>query len=68
MASSTAGAASSIGSSIINGAAHVLTVAATPSVSSEVSPVGGSSSVDLADDEYIDEYGIRRKKRRGMRR
>ena len=68
VASSTAGAASSIGSSIINGAAHVLTVAATPSVSSEVSPVGGSSSVDLADDEYIDEYGIRRKKRRGMRR
>ncbi len=68
VASSTAGAASSIGSSIISGAAHVLTVAATPSVSSEVSPVGGSSSVDLADDEYIDEYGIRRKKRRGMRR
>ena len=68
VASSTAGAASSIGSSIINGAAHVLTVAATPSVSSEVSPVGGSSSVDLADDEYIDEYGIRRKRRRGMRR
>ena len=68
VASSTAGATSSIGSSIISGAAHVLTVAATPSVSSEVSPVGGSSSVDLADDEYIDEYGIRRKKRRGMRR
>ncbi len=68
VASSTAGAASSIGCSIINGAAHVLTVAATPSVSSEVSPVGGSSSVDLADDEYIDEYGIRRKKRRGIRR
>lgn len=37
-----------------------------------VSPCGGggscNSSVDLADDEYIDEYGVRRKKRRGMRR
>ena len=36
-----------------------------------VSPGGGggnSSSDDLADDEYIDEYGVRRKKRRGMRR
>lgn len=68
MASSTASSASSIGSTIVSGATHVLTVAATPSVSGDVSPVGGGSSVDLADDEYIDEYGIRRKKRRGMRR
>lgn len=68
MASSTADAASSIGSSIISGATHVLTVAATPSVSGDGSSVGGGSSIDLADDEYIDEYGIRRKKRRGMRR
>jgi hypothetical protein len=45
-----------------------LTVAATPSVSGDGSSVGGGSSIDLADDEYIDEYGIRRKKRRGMRR
>lgn len=68
VASSTAGAVSSIGSSIISGAAHVLTVAATPSVSNDVTPAGNSSSIDLADDEYIDEYGNRRKKRRGMRR
>jgi hypothetical protein len=68
MASSTASATSSIGSSIISGATHVLTVATTPSVSGDASPVGGGSSIDLADDEYIDEYGIRRKKRRGMRR
>ncbi len=66
--SNTASTTSSIGKSIISGATHVLTVAATPSVSGEVSSVGGSSSIDLADDEYIDEYGIRRKKRRGMRR
>ena len=68
LASGTANAASSIGRTIVSSATHVLTVAATPSVSSDVSPVGGSSSIDLADDEYIDEYGIRRKKRRGMRR
>ena len=68
MVSGTANAASSIGNTIVSGATHVLTVAATPSISSEVSPNGGSSSIDLADDEYIDEYGIRRKKRRGMRR
>ena len=68
LASGTANAASSIGNTIVSGATHVLTVAATPSVSSDVSPIGGSSSIDLADDEYIDEYGIRRKKRRGMRR
>lgn len=43
---------------------------ATPSEPS-VSPGGGggnSSSDDLADDEYIDEYGVRRKKRHGMHR
>ena len=68
LASSTANAVSSIGNTIVSGATHVLTVAATPSVSGDVSPVGGGSSIDLADDEYIDEYGIRRKKRRGMRR
>ena len=68
MASSTASSASSIGSTIVSGATHVLTVAATPSVSGDASPVGGGSTIDLADDEYIDEYGIRRKKRRGMRR
>ena len=68
LVSSTAGAASSIGSSIISGAAHALTVAAPPSISNDVTPAGSSSSIDLADDEYIDEYGIRRKKRRGMRR
>lgn len=68
LASSMANATSSIGSTIVSGATHVLTVAATPSVSGDVSPVGGGSSIDLADDEYIDEYGIRRKKRRGMRR
>ena len=65
MASSTA---SSFGNSIVSGTAHVLSVATTPSVSGDVSPVGGGSSIDLANDEYIDEYGIRRKKRRGMRR
>ena len=68
IASSTARTASSFGNSIVSGTAHVLTVAATPPVSGEASPVGGGSSIDLADDEYIDEYGIRRKKRRGMRR
>lgn len=68
IASSTARTASSFGNSIVSGTAHVLTVAATLPVSGEASPVGGGSSIDLADDEYIDEYGIRRKKRRGMRR
>ena len=43
---------------------------ATPSEPSVSTGGGGgnSSSDDLADDEYIDEYGVRRKKRRGMHR
>ena len=41
----------------------------TPTVSPNCGgEVGSSSNEDLADDEYIDEYGIRRKKRRGMHR
>jgi hypothetical protein len=43
---------------------------ATPTEPS-VSPGGGggnTNSDDLADDEYIDEYGVRRKKQRGMHR
>ena len=64
VASGVTNAAGAIASGIANA------MMATPSEPS-VSPGGGggnSSSDDLADDEYIDEYGVRRKKRRGMHR
>ena len=45
-------------------------MATTPSSPSISSSGGGGNnrSEDLADDEYIDEYGVRRKKQRGMHR
>ena len=64
VASGVTNAAGAIASGIANA------MMATPS-EPNVSPGGGggnSSSDDLADDEYIDEYGVRRKKRRGMHR
>ena len=43
--------------------------AATPTPSKGTSVGGGGTSgVDLADEEYIDEYGIRRKKKKGIHR
>jgi hypothetical protein len=53
---------------IASGMANAM--AATPSSPSISSGGGGgnNSSEDLADDEYIDEYGVRRKKHRGMHR
>lgn len=41
--------------------------APTPSKGTSVGG-GGTSGVDLADEEYIDEYGIRRKKKKGIHR
>ena len=64
VASGVTNVAGAIASGIANA---MMATSSEPSVS----PGGGggnSSSDDLADDEYIDEYGVRRKKRRGMRR
>ena len=64
VASGVTNAAGTIASGIANA------MMATPTEPS-VSPGGGggnSNSDDLADDEYIDEYGVRRKKQRGMHR
>jgi hypothetical protein len=62
------------GSGVVNAAVSVVSgVAKAMTAAPGVSPGGGgggscNSSVDLADDEYIDEYGVRRKMRHGMRR
>ena len=68
LVSDVAAGVTSVAGAITSGIANAMM--ATPSEPS-VSPGGGggnSSSDDLADDEYIDEYGVRRKKRRGMHR
>ena len=54
--------------SVVSGAFHTVAEVGSAPVSGSVSPDGGKPSVDLADDEFIDEYGIIRKRRRGMRR
>lgn len=67
-ASSATHAAMSFADSAVSGFLHSMAVPDAPSVSGGVSPSGGGSSVDLAEDEYIDGYGIRRKKHHGKRR
>lgn len=58
--------------SIANAAAstanRVIDAVSTPSPSGGISVGGGASSMDIADEEYIDENGIRRKKKKGIRR
>ena len=54
--------------SVVSGILHSVAEVGSAPVSGSVSPDGRKPSVDLADDEYIDEYGIIRKRRRGMRR
>ena len=61
------GAVSATGA-IATGVANVIAA----NISTQSVPAGGgggsNNPEDLADDEYIDEYGVRRKKHRGMRR
>ncbi len=64
VASSVVSATGAIASGIANAMA---TTPSSPSISSSGGG-GNNSSEDLADDEYIDEYGVRRKKQRGMHR
>ena len=54
--------------SVVSGILHSVAEVGSAPVSGSVSPDGRKPSVDLADDEYIDEYGIIRKRRHGMRR
>lgn len=54
--------------SVVSGILHTVAEVGSAPVSGSVSPDGRKPSVDLADDEYIDEYGIIRKRRHGMRR
>ena len=66
-----AGAAASVVTNVAAGiVAGALSVMTAPTVSYGDSCGGGGSSAsdDLGDDYYIDEHGIRRKKRRGLRR
>ena len=53
---------------VVSRALHTVAEVGPAPVSDSVSPDGRKPSVDLADDEYIDEYGIIRKRWRGMRR
>lgn len=53
---------------VVSRALHTVAEVGPAPVSDSVSPDGRKPSVDLADDEYIDEYGIIRKRRRGLRR
>ena len=68
------GVAHAAASSVTSIAAGVVTGAVSAMPAPSVSPCGngggggGTYSEDLGDDYYIDEYGIRRKKRRGLRR
>lgn len=66
--SSVADVSLSIADAFVLGIVHSLAIPNAPSASGGVSPDAGSSCTDLAADEYIDGYGIRRKKRRGRRR
>lgn len=66
--SSAASVAGSVASSIASGIGRVMSAPITTSSSPSAGGGGNSTPDDLADDEYIDEYGMRRKKRRGMHR
>src|SRR5574344_358453 len=67
--SDTASILTSVGTGIVSGIGHAVVEAMnTPNVAPSGGGGGGSSLDDLSNDEYIDEYGIRRKKRRGMHR
>ena len=74
MSSGAFGVANAASSSVTSIAAGVVTGAVSAMPAPSVSPCGngggggGTYSEDLGDDYYIDEYGIRRKKRRGLRR
>lgn len=67
IASAAASAVTNIAAGIVTGALSVMT-APTVSYGGSCGGGGGSSNEDLGDDYYIDEHGIRRKKRRGLRR
>jgi len=74
VASATLGVANTAASTVTNIAAGVVASVVSTMPAPNVSPCGngggggGTYSEDLGDDYYIDEYGIRRKKRRGLRR
>lgn len=67
VANTAASAVTSIAAGVVAGAVSAMTapIASSDGISSSA---GGSYTEDLGDDYYIDEYGIRRKKRRGLRR
>ena len=67
IASAAASAVTDVAAGIVAGALSVMT-APTVSYGGSCGGGGGSSNEDLGDDYYIDEHGIRRKKRRGLRR
>lgn len=67
IASAAASAVTNVAAGIGAGALSVMT-APTVSYGGSCGGGGGSSNEDLGDDYYIDEHGIRRKKRRGLRR
>lgn len=65
VANAAASAVTSIAAGVVTGAVSAMTapIASPDGISSSA---GGSYTEDLGDDYYIDEYGIRRKKRRGI--
>ena len=67
VASAAASVVTDVAAGIVAGALSVMT-APTVSYGGSSGGGGGSSNEDLGDDYYIDEHGIRRKKRRGLRR
>jgi len=58
----------SAGSSIVSRIGHTMMAASATPNTSPAGGCGGSSPDDLSDDEYIDEYGVLRKKKRGLHR
>jgi hypothetical protein len=67
VAGAAASAVTNVAAGIVAGALSVMT-APTVSYGDSCGGGGSSASDDLGDDYYIDEHGIRRKKRRGLRR
>ena len=67
VAGAAASAVTNIAAGVVAGALSVMT-APTVSYGGSCGGGGSSASDDLGDDYYIDEHGIRRKKRRGLRR
>jgi len=67
VAGAAASAVANVAAGVVAGALSVMT-APTVSYGGSCGGGGGSSNEDLGDDYYIDEHGIRRKKRRGLRR